>query len=158
MLSRMNQFRRVWRSNLSLKKKVDRYYALIVSKGVWGLHLLALKPADFAHLEYIHARCLRRILGLKAAFINHISNGDVLRKARTQGLEACIGRKQLALLGHILRREQEHPGRLICFQPHTDLQLPSFFAAVPGPYVTFTGSTTLLRTSLRVRPSKHRAA
>ena len=122
MLSRMNQFRRVWRSNLSLKKKVERYYALVVSKGVWGLHLLALKPADFAHLEYIHARCLRRILGLKAAFINHISNKDVLSRARTHVLEACIRRKQLALLGHILRREQEHPDRLVCFQPHTDLQ------------------------------------
>ena len=35
---------------------------------------------------------------------------------------------------------------------------PSLFAAVPGPYVMFTGSTTLLRTGLRVRPSRIREA
>ena len=41
----------------------------------------------------------------------------------------------------------------VLLQECHDLGKPSFFVAVPGPYVMFTGNTTLLRTSLRVRPS-----
>ena len=89
---------------------------------MWGLHLLALKKSDFKHLDYIHVRCLRRILGVKAAFYSRISNAEVLRRAGAECLEAYIRRKQLALLGHLLRRDQDHPDRLVCFEPNTDLQ------------------------------------
>ena len=122
MLSRMHQFKLVWRSGLTIKQKVERYFSLVVSKGVWGLHLLALKKSDFKHLDYIHVRCLRRILGIKAAFYSRISNAEVLRRAGAECLEAYIRRKQLALLGHLLRRDPDHPDRLVCFEPNTDLQ------------------------------------
>ena len=86
------------------------------------MHLLALKNSDFKHLDYIHVRCLRRILGITVAFYSRISNAEVLRRAGAECLEAYIRRKQLALLGHLLRRDPDHPDRLVCFEPNTDLQ------------------------------------
>ena len=121
MLGRMNQYKIVWQSNLSIKKKVEKYTALVVNKGIWGLHLLPLTRSDVAHLEYIHARCLRRILKIKAAWWSRISNSEVLRKAKCAPILHHIRRKQLALLGHILRRPFDDPDRLSCFEPNTHL-------------------------------------
>ena len=73
----------------------------MVSKGAWGLHLLALKPSDFAHLEYIHTRCSRRILKIKAAYWSRISNAAVLERAKFPAITTFVGRMQFALLGHI---------------------------------------------------------
>ena len=68
MLSRMNQYKAIWQSELPARDKLRKYESLVINKGTWGLHLLALKPSDFAHLEYIHTRCIRRILKIKAAY------------------------------------------------------------------------------------------
>ena len=62
MLSAMEQYKIVWQSDLPQKTKLDRYDSLVVSKGIWGLHVLSALATDFAYLEYIHVRCLRRIL------------------------------------------------------------------------------------------------
>ena len=121
MLTTMNQYKLGWRSTLSLKQRVDRYFSL-VAKGIWGLHLLTLLPADFSSLEYIHARCLRRILGIRAAYYSRVSNDAVRRRANAPRLEATIRRRQLIFLGSTLRRAQDHPDRLACFQPASDLR------------------------------------
>lgn len=76
-----------------------------------------------AYLEYMHFRCLRRILGIKAAFYRIVSDADVLRRAGAECLEAYVRGKQLVLLSYILRREQAHPDRLVCFEPNIDSQL-----------------------------------
>ena len=49
MVALMNQFKIILTSDLSRKQKLDKYFTL-VSKGMWGIHLLALKPSNFAHL------------------------------------------------------------------------------------------------------------
>ena len=121
-IARMNKFKIIWTSDLTRKQKIEKYFALIVSKGVWGLHLLALKPSDFAHMECIHTRCIRRILGIRAAYYSCISNAEVLRQAQVEGMQAFIRRKQLSLLGHILRRESSHPDSLVCFEAKTALE------------------------------------
>ena len=79
-------------------------------------------PADFRHLEYLHTRCLRRILGKKAAYISRLSNAAILRLARAETLASQIRRKQLKLLGHVLRKDLHDPDRLSCFQPDQLLQ------------------------------------
>lgn len=74
-----------------------------------------------AYLDYMHVRCFRRTLGTKAVFYRRICNADVLRRAGAECLEAYLLRKQLALLGHILHREQDHPDRLACLESNVDL-------------------------------------
>ena len=121
MLSRMNQHKAIWQSELPARDKLRKYESLVINKGTWGLHLLALKPSDFAHLEYIHTRCIRRILKIKAAYWSRVSNAEVLRRAKFPCLTRFIRRKQFALLGHILRRPYTDPDRLCCFEPSINL-------------------------------------
>ena len=49
MLKDMNQYRLVWKSTLTRKQKVDRYYSLVVARALWGIHLLRLLPPDLAY-------------------------------------------------------------------------------------------------------------
>ena len=122
MLGAMEQYSAVWQSDLPQKTKLERYDSLVVSKGIWGLHVLSVLPTDFAYLEYIHGRCLRRILGIKAAFISRISHAAVRDRAHVDPLQCRVRRNQMKLLGHILRRPYDHPDRLCIFQPNDALE------------------------------------
>ena len=117
-----HRYRLVWQSTLTRKQKVDRYLSLVVAKAVWCVHQLTLLPADFAYLEYVHARCLRRILNRKAAFISRISNSDIRRAAAAPTMTSLIRQRQFIRLGKLRRRQEDHPDRLACFEPGSDLQ------------------------------------
>ena len=123
----LRQFAPIWNSTLPTRTKIARAYALIISKFLWGIHLLALLDTDFAYLDYVGARILRRILGLTAAYQSRISHADVFARAQRIWPPAdppsrMIKRKQFALLGHILRKPPRHPDRLLIFEPGTDLR------------------------------------
>ena len=122
MLGAMGQYKLVWTSDLPLQRKLERFDSLVVSRGIWGLHLLSI--IDFAHLEYIYARCLRRILGIRAAYITHISNAAVRERAKVEPLQCKVRRRQMRLLGHILRRPVDHADRLCLFESDNQLQIP----------------------------------
>ena len=104
MLGAMKRFKLVWQSDLPYKTKLDEYGSLVVNKNIWGLPLLATLPTDFAFLEDVHARCLRRILGIPAAYISLVTNATVRDIARVESLQRRVRRTRLKLLGHILRR------------------------------------------------------
>ena len=113
------------------KTKLERYDSLVVSKGIWGLHVLSALPTDSAYLEYIHVRCLRRILGISATYISKVSNAAVRKQAATvmtekspipEPLQCRVRRNQMKLLGHILRRPYNHPDRLCIFEPTDNLE------------------------------------
>ena len=46
----------------------------------------------------------------------------ILRLAKAETLECQIRRRQLKLLGHVLRKDASDADRLCCFQPNTPLQ------------------------------------
>ena len=115
----MSQYKFIWQSKLSKKKKIENYIALVFSKGTWGFHLLALGKTDFQKIEREHLRCLRRILRIPAAFVSRISNDTVLKRAAVPTACAIIRRKQFQLFGHILRLDQDDPDWRVCFQPNT---------------------------------------
>ena len=83
MLGAMEQYTIVWQSDLPQKTKLERYESLVVSKGIWGLHVLSALPTDFGYLEYIHVRCLRRILGIPAPYISRVSNAAMRDRVAT---------------------------------------------------------------------------
>ena len=103
----------VWRSALSVKQRIDRCISLVVLRGIWSLHLLALPPGDFAagdgrfwrpsggrgDLEYMHIRNLRHILRRWSAFFSRVSNDDILHLSSVLALASPIATKQLKLLG-----------------------------------------------------------
>ncbi len=122
LLRTMNQYRVFWRAHLPLGRLVQKYYQLVVNKATSGIHLLTIKDSEFAHLEYMHARCLRRILGIAPAYYSKISHQKVRERAKAKSIRYHIRKKQYALLGHIIRLPEEHPDRLVLFEPGTCLE------------------------------------
>ena len=130
----MKKFKLIWQSKMKKKRKIQKYFSLVLSKATWGIHLLALGKTEFKKLEYYHVRCLRRILGIKASYISRVSNDTVLYDAGVPSIKTHIRMKQYKLLGHILRLPQGHPDRDVCFQPGTECEprLPQGFTRRRG--------------------------
>jgi len=122
MRKAMNDFKLIWTSRLSIKQKVEKYKSLVLSKGIWGLHLLALGKTEIKKMEYHHARCIRRILGIKASYVSRISNEEVLKRAGVPSFKSFLRQKQYMLLGHIMRLPEQHPDWRVCFRPGTQCE------------------------------------
>ena len=121
MIGLMNSYKRVWTSGTSLKNKVDKLQAMVWSKGRWGLHLLHLNTALKRTLDGAQARFLRRLARIPAAYISRISNAKVRRKCKSWRFSTQVLQAQCHWLGHILRRPEDHPLRLVVFEPGTQL-------------------------------------
>ena len=118
----MNRNRLVWQSRLLRKKKIEKYRALVLSKFLWGLHLLALTESELRRLDYHHVRSLRRIMKISATMYSRVSNSEVLRRAGLPALHSLIREKQFQMLGAILRAPLD-PEWKLCFGafPNPDL-------------------------------------
>ena len=121
MHGRMNQYKNVWNAKISLKNKVDKMQALVWSKGRWSLHLLHLNTTLRRTLDGAQARYLRRLTKIPAAYISRISNAKVRKKCKVFRFSTQVLAMQCHWLGHILRRPEDHPLRLVVFEPGSQL-------------------------------------
>jgi len=123
MHGRMNQYKRVWNSPITLQNKVEKMGTLVWSKGRWSLHLLHLTKHLRQALDSAQARYLRRLAKIPHAYISRISHKQVRRTCKCKRrFSTDILKAQLRWLGHILRRPPEHPLRLVLFEPGPNLR------------------------------------
>ena len=107
---------KVWgHSTLSRKRKLKLYESLIESKLLYGLPCGCLNVADRRRLDGFQARCLRQILKVPPAYYSRISNAAVLRQATLTKASTLLLRRQLAILGRILRCTSDSPLRTTSF-------------------------------------------
>ena len=95
--------------------------ALVWSKGRWSLHLLHLNTTLRRTLDGAQARYLRRLTKIPAAYISRISNAKVRKKCKVFRFSTQVLAMQCHWLGHILRRPEDHPLRLVVFEPGSQL-------------------------------------
>ena len=65
---------------------------------------------------------LRRIAKIPAAFVSRVSHARVRKRCKVVPFSIQILKAQLRWLGHIFRRPENHPLRLVCFEPQTELR------------------------------------
>ena len=123
MLGLMRQYKNVWASPIALKDKVQKMQALVWGKGRWGVHLVHLTKTLRRKLDGAQARILRRLAKIPAAYISRVSNATVRRRCyKATRFSTQTLRMQCRWLGHVLRRPEDHPLRLVCFEPGTELR------------------------------------
>ncbi len=122
MLGAMQTYRFLWRAHLPLKRLIQKYFALVVSKAMHGVQVVAISDEHLATLESMHSRCLRRILNVKAAYISRVSNKTVRRRAKAVTMHTFVRRLQYDLLRTIILLPDLHPLRMVVFEPFTDLE------------------------------------
>ena len=109
---------------ISTKWKIRVFDAVCVAKLTYGLETIPITPEVCKKLDTFYFRALRKITGIKAAYISRITNAEVLRTAnqragvkRGQRLTTITERiktKHVKLFGHILRAdiETDHTRRI----------------------------------------------
>ena len=59
-------------AGIGRKRKLELFHALVVSKLVYGLSTMCFVKAQRRRLDGFYARCLRRVLGIPAAFVSRV--------------------------------------------------------------------------------------
>ena len=98
-------------------RKVQIYQAVVVSRLLYGLSSAWLNVAESRRLNGFHARCLRKVTGIKPSFISRVSNAAVLKKAGQAELRCQLLRQQLLMYGRLARASNDDVLRQLTFIP-----------------------------------------
>ena len=100
------KLRQVWsHSNVTRERKLLFLQSCVISKLAYGLGTAALVKVQQRRLDGFHARCLRRILGIPAAYVSRISNVDVFRRSNAVPVSEQVMQRQLMLLRRVGRSD-----------------------------------------------------
>lgn len=86
---------------------------------LYELATASFTVADLRRLDGFHARCIRVIMGISPSYVSRISNAEVLQRAGCQKLSESLKKRQLKLLGSILREPEGGPRKAAAFIPNT---------------------------------------
>jgi len=124
---------KVWtHSSLTWKRKLSIYSSLVESKLLYAMTSCCLTRADERRLDGFQNRCLRKILGIKSAYISRVSNAIVREKAHHPAATAILRKRRYMLLGKVLRSPSDHPLRTCCFVPGTHYPINDFYVRRVG--------------------------
>ena len=116
------KLKRVWRhAGLSKTKKLQIYRSCVVSKLLYNLSTLWLTETQMKQIDSFHYRCLRSIANIPTTWgamqmgVARTTNESIREMLDETLLSDEVRLHQLKLLGHILRRPQNHPARIVSF-------------------------------------------
>ena len=104
---------------MSQTRKLRIYAALIESKLFYGLGTGCFTVAEMRRLDGFQARCLRIILKIPASFLSCVSNATVRQRAQSGVAPQQLVKRQLVLLGKVMRAPQDNPMQGVSFVPGT---------------------------------------
>ena len=111
----------VWRrSALTWRRKLAIYHMLVESKLLYSLSSICLTVAQERQLNGFQNRCLRHIIGVSPSFISRVPNAEVLQRSGHMAATVLLQKRQLQLLGKVLRSPEGHPLRTASFIPGTN--------------------------------------
>ena len=111
-------------SNVCRKEKYQIYLACIISKLLYGLHTAWLTKAQNNKLDGFHAKCVRRIVGVKHSYWSRISNKEVLSYVNAVQLSKLLLEQQLLVFGKIYRKgPDDHIRQVLSQENSTALQI-----------------------------------
>ena len=107
---------RLWRhTSVSRARKLLIFQATISSRALYGLSGAWLNASERRRLEGFQSKCLRKILGIPAAYFSRISNKEVLKRSEQAAYTTQLLKKQLMLFGRIARAHNDDPLRSLTF-------------------------------------------
>ena len=115
----------------SLKNKILIYNAVIRSKLLYALETVEIPTSQISRLEAFQLKGLRKILGMVTTYIDRSNtNEEVFRRANLQvaprgqdqtiqSIQSTLRQRRIALVGHILRQDNDHPIRIVSFRSNS---------------------------------------
>ena len=119
---------RIWNhANLTREWKYRIYTACILTKLLYGLQTAWLTKKQRKTLDGFHARCVRRITGIKHYFWSRVSNAEVLASIHAPLLSAMLLEQQLKYFGKVYRRLDTDITRKFVFESSSDQLVEASF-------------------------------
>ena len=104
MFRKMNS---IWTStSINGNLKIRLYNAILLPTVLYSSEAWKSTVSLNKKLDVFHQRCLRKIL--KISYRDHITNEEVLRRAKSKTLHETVITSRIKLAGHILRLPAEH--------------------------------------------------
>ena len=111
-------------ASLSPKQTYRIYDACVLSRLLYGLHVIWFGQVARRKLDGFHARCVRKILKIRPSYYSRISNADVLAQIHAPMLSSILLDRQLGYFGTLARRPNSCPVRRLVFED--DLSMKCF--------------------------------
>ncbi|KAI8493868.1 hypothetical protein Bbelb_282150 [Branchiostoma belcheri] len=111
------RMRTIWATSaIDLDTKLRLYNSIVLPTAIYASETWKCTAKLTKKLDVFHQRNLRRIL--KVRWQDHITNEEILRRAKTQPLGDIITGKRMQLAGHILRLpSQRHSKTAMTWMP-----------------------------------------
>ncbi|KAI8479754.1 hypothetical protein Bbelb_425020 [Branchiostoma belcheri] len=111
------RMRTIWATSaIDLDTKLRLYNSIVLPTAIYASETWKCTAKLTKKLDVFHQRNLRRIL--KVRWQDHITNEEILRRAKTQPLGDIITGKRMQLAGHILRlSSQRHSKTAMTWVP-----------------------------------------
>jgi len=117
---------------MTTRRKLQLLEACILSKMKYGIASAWLLKADLRRLDGFHARCLRKILGIKPAYVSRVSNDRVREISGQAPFSERIRTMQCKLLEAVLTDPNKHVLRDVAFQRGTCIPQTNRFVRKRG--------------------------
>ena len=103
---------KVWsHSGVQVVDKLKYFNCFVISVLSYGLSTLPFTKEQSRRMDGFHARCLRRILKIPAAFYSRISNQDVFKKAGVLPFSKQLLSRQVTLFRQVMKSPAGDPLR-----------------------------------------------
>ena len=98
-----NRLWTIWASrSISTELKIQLYSSIVLPTALYACETWK-RTANIAHkIDVFHQRCLRRIL--RISYRDHVTNEEVLKRAKSNPLSSTVTERRLKFAGHTLRR------------------------------------------------------
>lgn len=118
----------IWRrSSLTWSRKLVVFSALVESRLLYGISSLWLTVAQKRQLNGFQNRCVWSIIGVKPTFYSRVSNVEVLSRDGHKQATDLLLKRQLQMLGRVLRSSEGQPLRTCSFTPGTNWPAAQFY-------------------------------
>ena len=103
------EFYKLWQvwghANITRAHKLKLFQSFVLSKLSYGLGTTSLVKVQQRRLDGFHAKCLRRILNVSAAYISRVSRRNVFARAGVTPASEQVMQRQLSLFRRVGKSE-----------------------------------------------------
>ena len=96
-------------AGLPRKRKLELFNALVLSKWQHGFSTLWLVTAQRQRFDRFHVRCVRKVLGIRGAFVSRTSNREAFARGDTRPVLELVLQCESRLFGKIVLSPGDSP-------------------------------------------------